>query len=97
MNKKFVSFSHSSYTATQNIKIEIPVLCPYCQVSNNPINTFLNFLNKDEKNFLLLMHTCTSCKKSSFSLQTVENKTATVQSEYPLSITKIFNPLLEKL
>lgn len=97
MNKKHVNFSNNSYAETTNIKIEIPYLCPHCQVSNNPTNHFLSYTKANDMIFISLLHRCTACTKSSFTLQTVNNKIGTIQAEYPHSLQKTFDPLLESL
>ncbi|MCT2534790.1 DUF4145 domain-containing protein [Aquibacillus koreensis] len=98
MDIKTIKFHYPQHTITNNISIEIPYLCPHCEVSNNPTNAFLFVKNYVKgKSLLGLLHNCTGCSKNFFTLQMVEDKKGNIISSYPRAKNKAFGELLSGL
>lgn len=69
METKIINFSHSQYSATQNLQVSIPRFCPNCGVSNNPKTSFMTI----DGNLLVLKQVCTDCKKTHYTLHSLNH------------------------
>ncbi|MCD8511921.1 MAG: DUF4145 domain-containing protein [Bacillus sp. (in: Bacteria)] len=96
METKRIKYHNGSYSSLEHISIEIPFLCPHCDVSNNPENNFkfIQKYNDTDGSFLGLIHKCTACEKLFFTLHLVKGKTSNLICQYPNTKNRTFPQLL---
>ncbi|WP_461240865.1 DUF4145 domain-containing protein [Paucilactobacillus sp. N302-9] len=102
METKLVNFTEGRYTALQAVQIEIPILCPYCGVSNNPVNHLQGNQSYSDGYCAFFSHTCTSCNVNFFSIQWFKksekgfSKEAVARAIAPNTTTQKFSSYMNK-
>ncbi|WP_137598227.1 DUF4145 domain-containing protein [Paucilactobacillus kaifaensis] len=69
METKYANFSDGRYEALNRVELEIPILCPHCGVSNNPINRIQGHNGYSNTYIAFFSHTCTACNITFFTIQ----------------------------
>lgn len=77
--------------------IEIPTLCPHCNVGFGPKNVLRNTFDNETDFFIFFTHQCNVCFKYCLTLQKVDGDESVLLTLYPKEQERYFEPLITNL